>query len=166
MLKRPKPDLYFSFPIIEQDRLRGGFQREPGLRNLLRPNLERLEKERGVVSNPLKLLSRKRLKERHRVCFPCFVLEVKHQQVAEADANYCCYQAANSTANALALLHTLTDGISTRMAVGNRPVVAVTLIGHKTRVWIAGIKSRGKVIETTQSRSGRSRQRYTKVEYV
>ncbi|KAL4905028.1 hypothetical protein BDW74DRAFT_178039 [Aspergillus multicolor] len=152
MLKRPKPDLYFSFPIIEQDRLlRGGFQREPGLRNLLRPNLERLEKERGVVSNPLKLLSRKGIKERHRV--------------AKADANYCYYQAANSTANALALLHTLTDGISTRMVEGIRPVVAVTLVGHKTRLWIAGIKSRRKVIETTQPRLGRSGQRYTKVEY-
>ncbi|KAL4942929.1 hypothetical protein BDV06DRAFT_153838 [Aspergillus oleicola] len=165
MLKRPKPDLYFSFPIIEQDRVPRGFQREPGLRNLLRPKLERLEKERGVVSNPLKLLNRKGLKERHRLCFPCFVLEAKHQQVAEADADYCCYQAANSTANALALLHTLTDGISTRMEEGNRPVVAVTLVGHKTRVWIAGIKSRGEVIETIHTRLGRSRQRYTRVEY-
>ncbi|KAL5044508.1 hypothetical protein BDW71DRAFT_100901 [Aspergillus fruticulosus] len=164
-LKRPKPDLYFSFPIIEQDRVPRGFQREPGLRNLLRPKLEWLEKERGVVSNPLRLLNGKGLNERHRVCFPCFVLEAKHHDVAEADANYCCYQAANSTANALALLHTLTKGISTRIAEDDRPVVAMTLVGHKARVWIAGIKSRKEVIETVQSRAGPSRERHTRIEY-
>ncbi|KAL4993592.1 hypothetical protein BDV10DRAFT_189826 [Aspergillus recurvatus] len=164
-LKRPKPDLYFSLPIIEEDRVPRGFQREPGLRNLLRPKLEWLEKERGVVSNPLRVLNGKGLKEKHRVCFPCFVLEAKHHDVAEADADYCCYQAANSTANALALLHTLTEGISPGMAEDDRPVVAVTLVGHKARVWIAGMKSRREVTETIQSGAGPSRERYTRVEY-
>ncbi|KAL3473281.1 hypothetical protein BJX99DRAFT_261469 [Aspergillus californicus] len=144
-LKRAKPDLFISIPAIEIDRVPRGFPHVPWLRNFCVDNLELLE-DAGVVSNPLRVFGGKKVDEKHRVCFPCFVLEAKHHEVKNSAIEKCYSQAANGTASALALLGTLTpDEI--------RPVVALTLIGHKARLWIAAVKPQELVSQIARTSS-------------
>ncbi|KAE8382365.1 hypothetical protein BDV26DRAFT_17026 [Aspergillus bertholletiae] len=146
-LQRPKPDLFISFPIIEDSTVRERVRNACGVKGFLMSHLELLE-ERGVVSNPLKFLRGKPLELKHRLCFPCFILEAKHHNVNESEIMKMYCQAANGAANALALLHTLTaKGIPSSSIEDIRPVVAFTLLGYQTRVWIAAIQSRKRVRE-------------------
>ncbi|KAL4863184.1 hypothetical protein BDV12DRAFT_177820 [Aspergillus spectabilis] len=156
-LKRARPDLFISLPAIEEERVPRGFARQPWLRNFCVDTLELLEDE-GVMSNPLRMFSGNKLKEKHRVCFPCVILEAKHHEVRNNAIEKCYSQAANGTASALALLDTLTQDDS-------RPVVALTLVGHKTRLWIAAVKSRRWVSEIKHTPTGSQTRWYMKLKY-
>lgn len=105
--------------------------------------LRLLEDTRDVVTSPLRRMKDRRIDPKHRLCFPCVVLEAKHHEVSNAEIEKCFCQAANGAASALALLDDLTwDYTFPDVKREIRPVIAITLNGHKTRVWIAAIKSR------------------------
>jgi hypothetical protein len=99
------------------------------------------EKRNGsLISNPITPLDKQVIKEKHLVCFPSTVIELKHHDVSQAEEEKCYCQAANAAATALAMLDRLSLYSIPKGSFGEiRPVVAFTFIGYKSRVWMAFI---------------------------
>lgn len=138
-LSAPKPDLYIAFPILKQVPNRSAFYRDDTFQNFTVEILAKLEEEQsgGLISNPIKSLdSLRKIKEKHLVCFPSTVIEIKHHDVPTSEINKCYCQAANASSTALSIISGLLrpeNGLDLREL---RPVVAFTFIGFETRVWI------------------------------
>lgn len=166
-LTRPKPDLFISLPTIEEHRAPRGLAREPVLGNFRVDRLQLLEETMGVASSPLKFIGDRQVDEMDCLSFPCVVLEAKHHQVSGAQVEKCYWQAANGAASALALLNDLTvDCLVSGVKAEIRPVVIITLNGHRTRLWIAGIKSRKRVPEGDSNDADYNLPARTRVRYV
>ncbi|KAL2816982.1 hypothetical protein BJX63DRAFT_132709 [Aspergillus granulosus] len=167
MLTCPKPDLYLSLPIIERKRVVKRDRNRDYVYNFFLDELQIMENENGLVSCPLNALGEGDVDERYRLCFPGFVLEAKHHLVTQSNRIKAYCQAANASANALALLHNLITGsYANDPTDDDRPVVAMTLVGHKARLWLAGITSERKKLETFKTPGRRkTRRRYIRVKY-
>jgi hypothetical protein len=143
-LTSSKPDLYIALPIVKQNSKAVGFHKEYSIQNFTETNLAVLEEDKNgnLISNPITRLDRN-LDEKHRVCFPCAVVEIKHHDVKTAEITKCYCQAANGAATSLSILSRLSH-LSTPCGFsgGIQPVVAFTFIGSQSRVWIAFISNK------------------------
>lgn len=142
-LSAPKADLYIALPVVSESCTPCGFYRDDFIQNFHETRLAKLY-EKGLISCPIADLSRlKLLDERHLLCFPSAVVEVKHHKVTPSAREKCYCQAANASSSALSMLSTLsayTHGSFSPQTV--RPVVSFTFIGPEARVWITYISSR------------------------
>ncbi len=143
-LTSPRPDLYVALPIFKKNSQAAGFYNEYCIQNFTETRLAILEEvgNGNLISNPIIELHKK-LGEKHRICFPCVVVEIKHHEVPQLEIEKCYCQAANGTAAALSILSRLSY-LSTPLEFckGIQPVVAFTFIGYKSRVWIAFINNK------------------------
>ena len=143
-LSAAKADLYIALPIIKRASNLRGFHRDDPIQNFSEDNLTKLEeiKNGNLISNPIIQLDRvKDIEPKYLVCFPSAVVEIKHHKVEKPRRTECYCQAANASSTALSMLSRLyllqdreNNGINLKEL---RPVVAFTLIGYKTRVWIS-----------------------------
>jgi hypothetical protein len=117
-------------------------------------SLIRLEEEDSgnLISNPItKLEKTQEISEKHFVCFPSAVIELKHHKATQAQRDKCYFQAANATPTALAMLDRLSLCSILKESFGEiRPVVAFTFISFESRFWMTFI--RGRVWENNQDR--------------
>ncbi|KAH6677435.1 hypothetical protein B0J14DRAFT_584240 [Halenospora varia] len=143
-LTAPKADLYIALPIFSKDFTATGFHKDDCIKNFTQDNLTRLEKSKNgnLISNPITpmLDTLKDITEKHLVCFPSTVVEIKHHKVNQSEIRKCYAQAANASATALSMLGRLSHLSIPSHAVGEiQPVVAFTFIGNKFRVWVTHI---------------------------
>lgn len=143
LLTAPKTDLYFALPILPKSSKPRGFYNDDCIQNFHETRLARLC-EKGLISCPIADISGgKRLDQRHLLCFPSAVIEVKHHNVKSNDRTKCYCQAANASSSALAMLSKLSaypyGSLSPQIV---RPVVSFTFIGPEAKVWITYISSR------------------------
>ncbi|KAH8650544.1 hypothetical protein BGZ60DRAFT_534203 [Tricladium varicosporioides] len=143
ILTAPKPDLYIALPIFSKVSYAIGFYKDDYIQNFTQDNLTKLEEpEHGnLISNPITPMDTlKVIEEKHLVCFPSTVVEIKHHKVKKSEIRHCYHQAANAAATSLSMLGRLSHVSIPNSAVGEmQPVVAFTFIGSKFRVWVAYI---------------------------
>lgn len=126
-----------------RDSLQRGFQQDNYIKNFTLQTLANLEESRGLDPCPIVSLAQRRLDEKHLVCFPCAVVEIKHHRVGRAQKEKCYCQGANAAATGLALLNKLSRySIHPGDHENIRPVICFTFIGHKARVWMTYISSK------------------------
>jgi hypothetical protein len=141
-LSSPKPDLYIAFPILKQMSNRSAFYRDDAFQNITVETLAKLEEKQngGLITNPIKSLdSLRKIEQKHLVCFPSAVVEIKHHLVSATDITKCYCQAANASSTALSIISRLLRIDSDLDLRELRPVVAFTFIGFEIRVWICYI---------------------------
>ncbi|MCJ1433541.1 hypothetical protein MMC27_002904 [Xylographa pallens] len=140
-LTAPKPDLYIALPIMEESD-KGGFKDDNYIKNFVKCSLANLEEE-GLAPCPMISLNRRDVGEKHLVCFPCAIVEIKHQKVTPLEIEKCYCQAANAAAASLVMLNKLARySIAPGEHETIRPVVSFTFIGYRARVWIAYISAK------------------------
>ncbi|KAF4627193.1 hypothetical protein G7Y89_g10961 [Cudoniella acicularis] len=143
LLTAPKVDLYIALPIFSRESNATGFYRDDYIQNFTETLLARLEqtKNGNLISNPIKQIDSIRgMDEKHLVCFPSTVVEIKHHKVKKSEISKCYHQAANAAATTLSMLGRLSYlSLSPVAAGGIQPAVAFTFIGNKYRVWVAYI---------------------------
>ena len=101
--------------------------------------------KRGLINTPttgLKTAKRAQdLHDRHLLCYPWAVVEVKHAKVPERDVTFCYRQAANAAAAALKIQESLYreshPDLLYKKAVGIPPVATFTCVGPELRFWLA-----------------------------
>lgn len=135
---------------------RSAFYRDDAFQNFTLEVLAKLEEEQngGLISNPIKSLDTlRKIKQKHLVCFPSTIIEIKHHDVPSSERTRCYLQAANASSIALSMLYGLLRPENELDLLELRPVVAFTFIGYETRVWIcyiSGISMTGDKNENTE----------------
>lgn len=149
----PKPDLYFSFhACARNDHEQGPLGADDYVQNFSMTTLSKLyedykklsKKHRGCkfgfIPSPLTpFYSSQGMK--HQQCFPWLVCEWKHhgQEGTSYEERMHC-QAANGAAVCLTLLaNAAATEFSTPEIEDIRPVVCMTFVGSKSKVWIAHV---------------------------
>ena len=142
-LTAPKADLYIALPILPKSSKPRGFYNDDFIQNFHETRLARLW-ENGLISCPIADLSAsKRLNQKHLLCFPSAVIEVKHHEVKPKERETCYWQAANASSSALAMLSKLSAySLRTLSPQIVRPVVSFTFIGPEAKVWVTYVSSR------------------------
>ena len=146
-LTAPKPDLYMALPLFGQDLNHRGFHKGDHVQHFVADRLADLEDRSNgrFTSNPIKQLGTlgQGIKEKHLLCFPSAVIEIKHHMVSAGERAKCYHQAANGASTALSLLSGLSHfSIPIEDFSEMQPVVAFTFIGYESKVWVAYISTR------------------------
>jgi len=126
----PKPDLTFGFKAQESQTTRfsidnlGKLQdQKPAIYSTLTPKLLKY-----FQGKPIKLMNSDTL------CFPWAVVEAKHAQVYEKDAEYSYCQLANATACAFKLRENLVKSVHDTNIID--PIIGFTCVGPVVRLWL------------------------------
>ncbi|MCJ1379285.1 hypothetical protein MMC17_002386 [Xylographa soralifera] len=121
---------------------KGGFHDDNYIQNFAKSSLAELEM-RGLAPCPMVSLNRRDVSEKHLVCFPCTIVEIKHHKVSQVEIDKCYCQAANGAAASLVMLNKLARySIVPGEHETIRTVVSFTFIGYQARVWIAYISDK------------------------
>jgi hypothetical protein len=166
-LKMPKPDIYLGFRIQDlpyEEAL--GFRRDESVRNFsidtlgtllskelvctpttgVRKYLQkrrqlRLDGQRPETDEQLTIESgvpdERGFSKEHLLCFPWAVVELKQQFVAAAEIEYCYCQGVNAASRALRMFETLSRYSDTVDGEQIPPVIVLTFIGPRFKLWIA-----------------------------
>ena len=108
-------------------------------------SFEALCAHKGLTCSPAKGLAKCKPigeDEKHRVCFPFAMVELKHDIAKNTDKEFCYCQAANAASCALAMLCQLCQHTPNSMYWHDEhnevlPVVTFTFIGNEAKVWLA-----------------------------
>ncbi|KAL8722681.1 MAG: hypothetical protein Q9181_007434 [Wetmoreana brouardii] len=143
-LSKPKPDIWFAFPIDVTEHLELDYSSA----DLSFHILKELEDKIKLFSCPLTSLAHfKRevelpgpdLIDDKLVCYPFVIVEIKKDNRNERNKCYC--QAANGCSASLSLLESLTKQYGqTHSRDDVRPIVAFTFVGPAVKLWLAYTK--------------------------
>ncbi|KAI7212562.1 hypothetical protein KC333_g7061 [Hortaea werneckii] len=144
VLKDPKPDLTYAFPILSAPCT--GFAAQETLGTTFSLDvLQELRKDDHIelISAPTTGLknrstssSRKVLNNSDLMCFPWAVVEVKQPRVEKSEVEKCHCQAANGSAMALRMLGALFRNATGCVPTDLPPIIAITCVGPELRVWL------------------------------
>lgn len=143
ILSAPKCNLYIALPIISKSSKPRGFYNDDLIQNFHQDRLAPLC-DQGLISCPIADLSGpQRLGQKHLLCFPSAIIELKHHKVKPSEREKCYCQAANASSSAVAMLRKLSAYSPRTLSLHViRPVVSFTFIGPDVRVWITYISLR------------------------
>jgi hypothetical protein len=148
VLTRPKVDQFFALPITNlgippgctettSRRQLRGLSRDRFIQNFDYSTLRDLSFKGLVPNAAYELHLDKEGVDKHMVCFPFAIIEVKHHGVSYSKKLHCICQAANGAATSLAMLKKLASHGTDGQRQEVRPVVAFTFIGSEVKAWIA-----------------------------
>jgi hypothetical protein len=140
----PKPDLTYSFPIINPVfKMSSSHRFDPKVENFTLPVLSELRKASGgsLISSPTSTLLNWNPKKPELVgaadltCFPWAVIEVKTSKWKRDRAEFCYCQAANASAEALIMREKLAERVN---GPSNDALVifSFTCVGPSVRLWL------------------------------
>ncbi|KAI4213115.1 MAG: hypothetical protein LQ351_004269 [Letrouitia transgressa] len=141
VLTVPKPDIYFAIQIYENLPEPSRFSNQ-ALQNF---TFDVLNSCQDLHYSPSKrCVQPTEDYDKHQVCFPFIVIEVKHEDVTKTEVQHCYCQAANAASCALSMLCNLNQhNPSARYWHADQhkilPTVTFTFIGHNVKFWLAYI---------------------------